>query len=62
METQTDISDAVAKAQSAVVQAILMNMPTGSHLSRGVRAAEPESFNGSRDKLNSSSDPSILQS
>src|SRR5882672_8838038 len=27
-----------------------MNMPTGSHLLRGASAAEPESFDGSRDK------------
>src|SRR5882724_13090095 len=27
-----------------------MNMLTGSHSSRGARAAKPESFNGSRDK------------
>jgi len=50
METQTDLSDAVAKAKLAIAQAILMNMPTGSHLSRGARAAKPESFDGSRDK------------
>jgi len=40
----------VAKATSAVVQAILMNMPTRSHWSRGARAAKPESFIGSREK------------
>ena len=50
MEAQTDISDAMAKAMLAVAQAILMNMPTGSHSSRGARAAEPESFDGIRDK------------
>src|SRR5882724_12456447 len=42
--------DAAAKAASAVVQAILTNMPTGSHSPRGVKAADPEYFNGSRDK------------
>src|SRR5882724_9976286 len=50
MEAQTDITDAVAEAMLAVVQAILMNMPTGGHSSRGARAAELESFYGSRDK------------
>jgi len=44
MEVQTDISDAVAKAVSAVAQAILMNMLTWSHSSRGSRAAKLESF------------------
>jgi len=38
------------KAVSAIVQAILMIMLTGSHLSRSARAAEPERFDGSRDK------------
>src|SRR5882672_2627973 len=50
MDTQTDISDAAAKAASAVVQAILTNMLTGSHSPRGARAAELESLDGSRDK------------
>src|SRR5467141_2844235 len=50
MEAQTNISDAAAKAMSAIAQAILMNMLMGSHLPRGARAAELESFNGSRDK------------
>ena len=50
MEAQTDILDAVAKAVSATVQAILTNMPTGSHSSRGARAAKLESFDGSKDK------------
>jgi len=51
MVAQTDdVSDAVAKAASAVVQAILMNMLTGSHPSRGARAPKLEGFNGSRDK------------
>src|SRR5882724_7009210 len=50
MEAQTDVLDVVAKAMSAVAQAILMNMPTGSHSSRGARAAELESFDGSKDK------------
>jgi len=49
METQTYVSDAAAKATSAVVQTILTNMPTGSYL-RGARAAKLESFSGSRDK------------
>jgi len=50
IESQTDILDAAAKAASAIVQAILMNMPTGIHLARGAQAAELESFDGSRDK------------
>ena len=50
MEAPTDILDAPAKAALAIVQAILMNMLTRSHLSRGARAAKPESFDGSRDK------------
>src|SRR6267142_2497679 len=51
MDTQTDVSDAAAKAASAVAWAILTNMlMMGSHLPRGARAAEPESFDGSRDK------------
>ena len=50
MEAQTNILDAVAKTMLTVAQAILTNMPTGSHSSRGARAAEPESFDGSRDK------------
>ena len=50
MDAQTDISDAAAKAASAVAQAILSNMPTTSHSPRGVKAAEPETFDRSRDK------------
>src|SRR5882672_6834599 len=50
MEAQTDVADATAKAMSAIPQAILKNMPTGSHSSRGAKAAEPVSFDGSRDK------------
>jgi len=34
MDAQTDISDAAAKAVSAIVQAILMNMLMGSHFPR----------------------------
>ena len=37
-------------AALAIAQAILMNMLTRSHSSRGARAAELESFDGSRDK------------
>jgi len=51
IEAQTDISEVAAKAMSAVAQAILTNMLTGSHSSRGTRAAEPVSFDGSRDKV-----------
>src|SRR5882724_5852496 len=50
MEAQSNIMDAAAKATSAIAQAILTNMPTGSHLSRGVKVADLECFNGSRDK------------
>ena len=50
MDGQTNVSDAAAKAASAIVQAILMNMPMGSHSHRGVRAAKLEIFDGSRDK------------
>jgi len=50
MDAQTDISEAAAKAASAVVQAILSNMPTASHPPRGVKAAKPETFDGRRDK------------
>ena len=50
MDTQTDISDAAAKAASAVVQEILLNMLTASHPPRGVKAAELETFDRSRDK------------
>jgi len=50
LEAQSDITDAATKATSAIAQAILTNMPTGSHLSRGIKAADPECFNGSREK------------
>ena len=51
MDTQTDVSDAAAKAMSVIALATLMNMPmTGSNLPRGARAAQLESFDGSRDK------------
>src|SRR5882672_2506487 len=50
MDAQTDVSDAAAKVMSAVVQEILTNIEMGSHVPRGTRAGEPESFNGSRDK------------
>jgi len=50
LEAQSDITDAAAKATSAVVQAILTNMPTGSHSPRGVKVANLEYFDGSRDK------------
>src|SRR5882724_1030177 len=42
--------DTAAKAASAIAQAIMTNTPTGSHSSRGVKAADPECFDGSRDK------------
>ena len=50
LEAQSDITDAAAKAASAIAQAILTNTPTGSHSSRGVKVANPEYFNGSRDR------------
>src|SRR5712664_3381492 len=50
MDAQTDVSDAAAKAASAVVQAILLNVPTPSHSPRGAKAAKPETFDRSRDK------------
>jgi len=36
IEAQTDISDVAAKAVSAIAQAILMNMLTGSHWSKAL--------------------------
>ena len=50
LEAQSDITDAATKAASAVAQAILTNMPTRSHLSRGVKVANPECFYGRREK------------
>jgi len=50
MEAKTNVSYTEAKATLAIVQAILMTMPTGSHFPRGSRAAKPESCDGSRDK------------
>ena len=51
LEAQTSVSDAAAKATLARAQAILMNMLTRSHLSRGARAAKLEISDGSRDKV-----------
>jgi len=50
MEAQTNVSDAVAKAASAVAQAILTDMLTGNHPARRARAAKPKIDDGSRDK------------
>ena len=50
MDTQTNISDAAAKAMLAIAQVILMNMLTRSHSPRDAGAAEPKSFNGTMDK------------
>src|SRR5882724_6955917 len=50
LEAQSNITDAAAKAALAIAQAILNNMPTRSHLSRGIKAADLECFDGSRDK------------
>jgi len=47
LEAQSDITDAAA---SAIAQAILTNTPSGSHLPRGVKVADPEYFDGSRDR------------
>jgi len=59
MDTQTDVSDAAAKAASAIGQAILMKMPMmGSHSLEVREQAEPESFYGRGTRLNSLSDPS----
>ena len=49
MDSQDDISKKATKGMSSVAQAILMNMPTRSHLSRSSSTAKLESFNGSRD-------------
>src|SRR5882724_11412883 len=52
LETQCNVTDAAAKAALSVTQAILTNMLAmirGCSL-RNAKAAEPESFNGSRDK------------
>jgi len=45
IDAQNDV-----KATLSVAQAILANMLTGGHSSQSTKAAEPESFNGSRDK------------
>jgi len=52
LEAQGDVTNAATKAVSSIAQAILTNIPvaTGSCLSRNTRPAEPESFDGSRDK------------
>jgi len=50
LEAQSDIMDTATKAALAIVQAILTNTPTRSHLSRGIKAADLECFDGSRDK------------
>jgi len=50
LEAQSDITDAATKATSALEQAILTNIPTRSHSSRGIKAANLECFDGSRDK------------
>ena len=51
MQAQYDVTDAAMKATLAVAQAILGNTPVVSHLSWSTKAAEPESFDGSRDKM-----------
>ena len=52
LEAQGDVTTAAAKATSSVAQVITTNMQamTRSCSSRNARAAEPESFEGSRDK------------
>jgi len=50
LEAHGDVTDAATKVMSAVAEAILMNMPSGSQSSRSAKAAKPESFNGSQDK------------
>jgi len=51
MQAQDDVTNAAMKVASAGAQAILGNTPTVSHLSLNIKAAEPESFDGSRDKM-----------
>jgi len=50
MEALTNVLDAAAKAALAIAQAIMMNMLTSSHLSRGASADKLEIFDGKRDK------------
>jgi len=46
MKAQSNILEAATKAALAVAQAILMNMPTGSHLAKSAQVPELESFDG----------------
>src|SRR5882724_6888916 len=50
MQAHDDVTEAAVKVASAVAQAILGNMPTVSYSSWSAKAAEPESFDGNRDK------------
>ena len=50
LEIQSNSTDATAKAVLSIAQAILTNLPSRGHSLRSTRAAEPESFTGSRDK------------
>src|SRR5882724_6106376 len=52
LEAQSNITNAAAKAEASVAQAILTNMPAtmGNHLLRSAKVAKLESFNGNRDK------------
>jgi len=50
MDAQDDVSNTVTRAMLAVVQTIIMNIPTGGHLTRSAQVAKPESFDGIRDK------------
>jgi len=47
MVSQDDVSNAVTRAMSTVVQTILTNIPTGGHLTRSAKVAKLESFDGS---------------
>jgi len=50
MEAQGNAMDAATKATFLVVQAILSSIPIGGHSPRSAKAANPESFDRSRDK------------
>jgi len=59
MEAQSDILGTATKAMSALAQAILMNMLTGSHPSKSTRAASQRALMKAGTKPNSSSDQFI---
>jgi len=51
VQAQGDITNAPVKAASAVAQAILGNMCAVNYSLWSTKAVKPESFNGSRDKM-----------